>query len=180
MAKKALLINSADAYTDGDEPGPDDPKYLYKGGHAPVMGSEWNRTYGWGYLNMQRAYDERSNLIHDTLTLKDPEKVYFIDLPVGGKVTLIHERRVGYSNSIEWKLSHLSLELLDNRTKHLVMSDNSAKDTVHQVANCERGKNERVCSSKTKFLHAVVKVSLLNTSIDGANEEPFVLAWSGP
>src|SRR3990167_7272476 len=69
MAKKALLINSADAYTDSGKPGPDDPKYSYEGGHYPVMGTEWNRSYGWGYLNMQKAYEERDNLIQDKLSL---------------------------------------------------------------------------------------------------------------
>jgi serine protease AprX len=180
MAKKALLINSADSYTDSGKPGPDDPKYPYEGGHYPVMGTEWNRTYGWGYLNMQKAYDERDNLIQDKLTLENPEKLYEIDLPIGAKITLVHERRVGYSNSREWKLSHLSLEIVEQGTNRLIMRDDSAQDTVHQVANCQRNQNEKLCSSETKPIHALVKVKLLSYTIDGANEEPYVLASSVP
>lgn len=178
MSKKALLINSADAYSDNDKPGPDDPQYPYEGGHYPVMGSEWNRTYGWGYLNMQRSFEERHNLIQDELTLENPEKVYEVDLPIGAKITLIHERRVGYSNSREWKLSHLSLEIIEHDTGRLIMRDESIHDTVHQVANCQREPHEKVCSSETKPIHALVKVRLLSHSIDGANKEPYSIASS--
>jgi serine protease AprX len=178
MAKKALLINSADAYTDSDKPGPEDPKHLYEGGHYPVMGTEWNRTYGWGYLNMQKAFDERDNLIQDKLTLENPEKIYEADLLVGAKITLVHERRVGYSNSREWKLSHLSLEIVEQGTNRLIMRDDSAQDTVHQVANCQRNLNEKLCSAETKPMHVLVKVRLLSHNIDGAIEEPYVLASS--
>lgn len=180
MAIKALLINSADAYTDSGTSGPDDPKYPYQGGHYPVMGSEWNRTYGWGYLNMQKAYEERGNLIEDKLTLDDPERVYKIYLPVGGKVTLVHERRVGYSNANEWRLSHLSLELVDEKTNHLLMRDESAQDTVHQVANCQREAHEKNCSSESSAKQVLVKVRLLGSAIDGAKEEPYSLVWSAP
>jgi serine protease AprX len=178
IAKKALLINSADAYTDSGKPGPDDPKNPYEGGHFPVMGSEWNRTYGWGYINMQKAYDERNNLIQDTLTLESPEKIYNIELPVGGKITLVHERRVGYTDSKEWNLSHLSLEIIDKATGKLIMRDNSSKDTVHQVANCQRKPGQNLCSKSTRPIHAQVKVKLLGSFIDGSKEEPFVLASS--
>lgn len=180
MAKKAVLINSADAYTDSNKPGPDDPKHPYDGGHYPVMGTEWNRTYGWGYLNMQKAFDERNNVIQDTLTLERPERIYEVELPVGAKLTLVHERRVGYSNSLEWKLSHLSLEIVEQGTNQLIMRDDSAIDTVHQVANCQRHSDEKVCSSETKPRRVLVKVKLLSQNIDGANEEPYALASSVP
>lgn len=55
MAAKALLINSADAWVDSGQAGPDDPQYIYFNGHYPVQGSAWNPTYGWGYINMQQA-----------------------------------------------------------------------------------------------------------------------------
>jgi serine protease AprX len=180
MAKKALLINSADAYTDSGKVGPNDPSHLYEGGHYPVMGSEWNRTYGWGYLNMQKAFDERHYLIEDKLTLETSEKIYHIDLPVGAKVTLVHERRVGYTNYKEWKLSHLSLEIIDNETKKLIMRDNSADDTVHQVANCQRVSNEALCASQSKPIHALVRVRMLSDTIDGNEEEAYAIAASNP
>jgi serine protease AprX len=178
LAKKALLINSADAYTDSDKVGPDDPQYPYEGGHYPVMGSEWNRTYGWGYLNMQKAFDERNYIIEDTLTLKNPAKIYDVNLPIGAKITLVHERRVGYSHGSEWQLSHLRLELIDPRTNHAIKQDDSAIDTVHQLANCQKKLHEQTCSSETKPIHVLVKVTVLSDSIDGADEEPYALASS--
>jgi serine protease AprX len=178
MAKKALLINSADAYTDSNQPGPNDPKNNYKGGHYPVMGSEWNRTYGWGYLNMQKAFEERKNVIEDKLTTQNSEKIYEVDLPIGAKITLVHERRVGYTDSHEWKLSHLSLEIVEQGTNRLIMRDASEQDSVHQVANCERHAYQKDCSPETKPVHALIKIKLLNQVIDGANEEPYALASS--
>lgn len=178
IMQKALLINSADAYTDNDKPSPSDPNYTYKGGHYPVMGSQWNRSYGWGYLNMQKAFDERNYLIQDTLTLDMPEKTYEAYLPIGSKITLVHERRVGFSNHLEWRLSHLRLKIIDKDTEQVIMQDDSPQDTVHQVANCERSLNEKLCSPNTKPIYAIIKVTLVSPFIDGAREEPFALASS--
>lgn len=180
IAKKALLINSADAYTDSGKSGPNDPIYPYNGGHYPVMGTEWNRTYGWGYLNMQNAYEERNNLIEDQLTIENPEKIYEVNLPINAKITLIHERRVGFRHSREWELSHLSLAIVEQGTNRLIMQDESANDTVHQVANCQRNWNEKRCSSETKPIRALIIVKLLSHTIDGANAEPYALASSVP
>lgn len=178
VAIKALLINSADAYTDGNMPGPNDPKYPYKGGHGPVMGSEWNRTYGFGYLNMQKAFEQREFITENMLSLDKPERVYEALLPVGAKVTLVHERRVGYTDSREWKLSHISLEIVDVENNQIIAFDDSAIDTVHQVANCQRSANQTTCSATTKPLHALIKVKLKSTTLDGAIVEPFALAVS--
>ncbi|MBA2710016.1 MAG: S8 family serine peptidase [Tatlockia sp.] len=179
MAKKAILINSAEAFTDSDQPGPDDPNYPYQGGHYAVKGSEWNRTYGWGYLNTKKAYDERYNLIQDHLTLQKPERIYEIFLPIGGKVTLVHERRVGYNKGREWRLSHLSLQILKFIDKKIIMKDSSPIDTVHQVANCKTENNKKWCSSlHNKPMHVLVKVKLLSKQIEGGQEEPFALAFS--
>jgi serine protease AprX len=180
IAVKALLINSADAWTDNGKPSPDDPKFTYTGGHYPVMGSEWNPTYGWGYINMQNAYEERLTLVEDVLTPDNPTKEYDLVLPVGGKVTLVHERRVGYQfDGSEWRLSHLSLELYDAKTEQLITLDDSPIDTVHQVANCKKHKaHEPRCSSDTLTAHVKVRVKLLDASLDGSFDEPFALVSS--
>ena len=170
MAIKALLINSADAWTDS---GKSDHE---KQAHFSVMGSEWNRTYGWGYINMQAAFEQRNDLIEDELTLKKPVLEYRTDLQVGEKVTLVHERRVGFSaDGAAWKLSHLSVEIIDRDTEEVIAKDDSPIDTVHQVANCERLAGERNCSSSTKPIHALVRVKLLSSTIDGSDREPFAL-----
>lgn len=181
LMEKALILNSADAWTDSNEPGPKDIVDGYNNGHYSVMGSAWNRTYGWGYINLQKAFDERNNLIEDKLSLKQSVLEYEAVLPVGSKVTLIHERRVGYlKNNTEWKLSHLSLEIYDAKTNQLIVRDDSLIDTVHQVANCARKVGERVCSDTTKEIEAIVRVRLLSPSIDGSDDEPFALASSVP
>lgn len=181
MAQKALLINSADAWTDSGKPGPEDPGFIYSGGHHPVEGSEWNRTYGWGYINMQKAFEQRHNLYMGELSLANPEQLFVVDLPVGAKITLVHERRVGYDkNYISWQLSHLSLKLMDTKTHEVIASDMSQIDTVHQVANCKRNPGEFVCLNTNKPIQAVVSVKLLSNSIDGSESEPFVLVMSVP
>lgn len=188
MAKKALLINSADAYTDGDSAACS----ASSDACGPVMGSEWNRSYGWGYLNMQRAFDERNYLIQDSITMDQPEKTYEAQLPVGAKITLVHERRIGYdkvktkesgktkSTNMEWALSHLSLEIVDKETGQVVMRDASENDTVHQVANCIRAKHEKRCSDDSRPIQALITVKLSSSHLDGAAVEPFVLASSVP
>jgi serine protease AprX len=181
MLEKALLLNSADAWTDSDEPGKNDGVVGYNGGHHAVMGSTWNRTYGWGYINLQKAFDERENLVLDKLSVQAPVKEYSATLPVGAKVTLVHERRVGYApDTAEWRLSHLSLEIVDARTQQILMKDDSSIDTVHQVANCKRLQGDSKCSAKTKEKNVIIRVSLLSDRIDGSEEEPFALAASVP
>lgn len=181
IQEKALLINSADAWTDSDQPGPHDTSTPYQDSHFSVMGSAWNRTYGWGYINLQNAFDERHNLVEDTLTLAEPIKEYEVVLPVGAKVTLVHERRVGYTKTnLEWKLSHLSLEIYDAKTNQLIAQDDSVIDTVHQVANCERKPDERVCSATTHEVRAIIRVKLWSSSLEGSDDEPFALAVSVP
>lgn len=181
MMEKALLLNSADAWTDNNQPGPGEVNGVYRQYHYPVMGSTWNRTYGWGYMNLQKAFDERNNLIMDRLTPEQSLKEYEAVLPVGAKVTLVHERRVGYlEDNTEWKLSHLSLEIVDAQTNQLLMKDDSSIDTVHQVVNCQREEGDRVCSDTTKEVKVKIRVKLLSDHIEGSDDEPFALAASVP
>lgn len=181
MMEKALLLNSADAWADNNLPGPHDIDSPLHNAHYPVMGSLWNRTYGWGYINLQKAYDERNNLVEDKLTPSLPLKEYRAILPVGGKVTLVHERRVGYlKDNTEWRLSRLSLEILDAATHELIMQDDSPIDTVHQVANCVQKPGERLCAESTKELPVIIRVKLMSRTLDGSTEEPYALAMSVP
>ena len=178
MAAKALLINSANAWTDSGHAGPLDPKYTYQGDHGPVMGSEWNPTYGWGYLNMQQAFTQRHNIIEDNISPNNPTRDYKVDLPVGGKVTLVHERRVGYhDDGTEWQLTHLTLELYNADTHEKITQDNSAIDSVHQVANCDRKPSETQCTDQTKPIHAIIRVKLMSDTLDGSQVEPFALVF---
>lgn len=167
MAIKALLINSADTWTDAGTP---------NSGHGEIMGSSWNRTYGWGYINMEKAFVQRNSIHEAALTLEKPTWEYHVMLHPGQKVTLVHERRVGYTKEgNEWKLSHLSLEIVDLATQKVIASDQSPVDTVHQVANCQRGAQENNCSAATVAVDALVRVKLLSQTIDGSDSEPFAI-----
>lgn len=173
VAIKALLINSADTWTDSNN------RDEVEDAHFQVMGSAWNRTYGWGYLNMQKAFEQRNDLVEGFLTKKNPEITFKAQVKVGQKITLVHERRVGYfKNGAEWQLSPLSLELIDADTNTVIAADKSPIDTVHQVSNCIKKSNEKECSAETKILHALIKVKLQGTRIDGAHKEPFALLLS--
>jgi len=172
VAVKALLINSADAWDDLGQPVSNEIK------HHPVEGSLWNPTYGWGYLNMKKAFKQRKNIILSKLSSKNPEQHYTLSLPLGGKVTVVHERRVGYTaKGIPWRLTPLSLEIRDLKSNKLIMKDDSKMDTVHQVANCKRLKNERHCRQDVFAPKVMVIVKLTDTFIDGADAEPFALAY---
>jgi serine protease AprX len=177
MAIKALLINSADTWTDSNKPGPDDPDYPYKGGHHPVPGSEWNRTYGWGYMNMNTAFNQRAHLILNKLTIENPVIEYQLKLIPQDKITLVHERRVGFDKQgAPWKFSNLKLELIDLIDHKSLVHDQSSLDTVHQVSLCSLY-SEELCV-KGKPLEVIVRITLLSTALDGVNEEPFALAYS--
>ncbi|MGL5741785.1 MAG: S8 family serine peptidase [Legionella sp.] len=167
LAIKELLINSADTWTDA---GTEDS------GHTQVMGSSWNRTYGWGYLNMDKAFKQRNNIIESELTAENPVWEYPTQLKRGQKVTLVHERRVGYTaEGDEWKLSHLVLELIDVEHQKVIASDTSPVDTVHQVANCTRAPREINCSEDSTTRNVLVRVKLLNKVIEGSAAEPFAI-----
>lgn len=167
MAIKALLINSADTWTDA---GTTNSK------HSKIMGSAWNRTYGWGYLNMERAFKQRNNIVEGELTVENPVWEYRTLLKRGQKVTLVHERRVGYTHEgYEWKLSHLELTVFDLKNKQVIDRDISPIDTVHQVANCKREPYSIKCSEDSQTREVLIRVRLLNKTIDGSSTEPFAI-----
>ncbi|KTD02194.1 S8 family serine peptidase [Fluoribacter gormanii] len=167
MAIKALLINSADTWTDSGS---------MDSGHTKIMGSAWNRTYGWGYINMEKAFQQRNNIVESELTVEQPVWEYQTTLKRGQKVTLVHERRVGYTaEGNEWKLSHLELAIIDLKNQKVIDIDNSPIDTVHQVANCKREPNAIKCSEDSKTMNVLIRVKLLNKVIEGSPSEPFAI-----
>jgi serine protease AprX len=176
MAIKGLLINSADTWTDSNKPGPNDPAHQYNGGHHPIQGSEWNPTYGWGYLNMENAFNQRTHIILNKLTLKRPVIEYRITLDPLDKVTLVHERRVGFSDEGKlWNLSHLKLELLDSKTGEQLAVDQSSINNVHQVSLCSPAK-EQSCRGNPREIKVVI--ALISPFIEGAKQENFALVYS--
>lgn len=171
LAQKALLINSADAWSDFHS---DDSSQLFP---HELMGSYWNSTYGWGYLNLQKAYEQQHNLNVDSLSPLINQKIYTAVLKPGDKITLVHERRVGYTSFYTpWQLSKLKLELIDQATNKTIDVDDSQIDTVHQVSNCKRKEPLAKCAN-TKTIQAIIRVTL-NSDIDGSEIEPFAISSS--
>lgn len=164
MAIKALLINSADTWTDSQQPGPGDKAYacdqpLQKCGHGKIEGSEWNRTYGWGYINMDNAYKQRNNLIEGSITPESPV-CYLGRLSSTDKVTLVWERRLA-------KLTPLRLSMFAAQDQTLIDGDKSKIDNVLQVS-----------SYPLQYEQVIIEISVAPgfKTIEGAGAEPFALA----
>lgn len=178
IAIKALLINSADTWTDSGLPGPHDPEHRpYKGGHHPQVGSEWNPTYGWGYINMSNALNQRKHLIENELSVKQPVLEYKMNIYTTDKITVVHERRVGFNKEGNlWQLSHLKLELIDAATHQVLAQDDSSIDNVHQVSICSPKTPEYCVKDKTALV--LVRLTLLSPKLEGARTEPFALVYT--
>lgn len=176
IAIKALLINSADTWTDSNLPGPEDPDYLYRGGHHRIIGSQWNPTYGWGYINMNKAFEQRFNIKMNYLSQNRKIIDYVMTVKPQDKITVVHERRVGFHKDQSlWKLSYITLDLIDPLSKKSLVSDRSPIDNVHQVSLCSIITHKECKQNTTKKV--IVRIRLQSV-IEGENKEPFALAYS--
>ncbi len=135
MASKAVLIQSADTWSDrGTASEADD---------GPAPGSEWNKVYGWGYLDLGEAWfnglDVFSSTIDDGVTPPGPDfRLYAGTLFADEKSTLVWHRHVGYNgNSTPTEVATLSdLDLFAYRSSDgtLLTSSESRIDNVEQIA----------------------------------------------
>ncbi len=182
---RAILINSADTWTDSDSPGPDDRVYDYDpiaAPHAPVLGSQWNRTYGWGLLNLEKAYEEYPYAVTARIAptgQQDDVRFYRGDAALGDKITLAWERRVGLRRDQSWiPLAHLDLALysLDGQ---LLDADTSVIDNVKQVANYP-SPDSRLLPNDYTDQEVIVAVSSLSPRFYGVETESFALAPAMP
>lgn len=161
-AIKAVLINTADSWEDNNtDTSADD---------APKTGKEWNKTYGWGYLDLWHAHFHRNDYFSSSVKPKGQTgsyKLYKGHMYNGDKATLVWERDVDYNNASTptsyRNLSDLDLKLYAETSNALLDLDTTVKDNVHQVA-----------ASASQA--AVVKVYAYSSSFDGASSEPYTLA----
>jgi len=168
MAQKAVLINTADAWTSNDTDTPDDD--------GPTSGSHWDRYYGWGYLNMEMAFYYRSDYFLDSVVpnngtaADDDYKLYKGYMQTDQKATLVWRKRVAYMEATtpdeddEYKLSDLDIILFDEADSSLKGWDTgNTIDNVHQV-----------CTPSN--VDGVIKVYAVDTSFEGATKEDYALA----
>ncbi len=162
MAQKAILINTAETWSDNGTDTPLDD--------APLIGDQWNKTYGWGALDLQNAYFHRLDYFMGQVNPRNQAgSVRFFRGPLsnGDKLSLVWERRVGSNGDDSpntWHaLSDLNLRLYDANTQQLRDYDLDSNDNVHQV------------SAPTSF-QGIAKVYSWSTAFEGAASETFALA----
>jgi len=163
MAQKAVLINTADAWTSNNtETTADD---------GPVDGDHWDPRFGWGYLDLDEAWFNAGDHFIDNVTARNTADDY--DLYAGWldqheKVTAVWQRRVGYQGdaypTLWYDLTDINLRLYDQFSGGTYEDhDFDADDNVHQVS---------AQSSGIK----VAKVYCWSSAIDGAVSEDYALA----
>lgn len=134
MAAKATLINTADAMTSRNTASAADDAF--------VPGSNWDKAYGWGYINLSNAYLHAPDVFERTLTAPTATKGTFRlfkgQMFTNDKATLTWNRHVvyngsNYPNQVR-QLSNLNLLAFRAETSELVASSQSTIDNVEQLA----------------------------------------------
>ncbi|MEM6639455.1 MAG: S8 family serine peptidase [Pseudomonadota bacterium] len=166
MIQKAILINTADAWDSNDTSTTSDD--------GPVAGSLWDKSYGWGYLDMAESHFNRTDYFtgsvvprNDTST-DDDYQLYRGTMFTNEKATLVWEKRAGTyvagaPSTSQYSLADINIRLYDNANGDDIDSDLDGNDNVHQVAT-------------DRSIDAVVKVYSWSTSFSGATEEDYALA----
>jgi serine protease AprX len=166
MAQKAVLLNTADAWTSWDTQTTADD--------GPVQGSLWDKSYGWGYLDMAEAHFNRGDYFLDSVVrrndnaLDDDYKLYKGRMFANEKATLVWQKRAstyvaGGAATGQHPLSDLNIRLYDEADGSLDDFDLDGNDNVHQVAANE-------------LIDAVIKVYAWSTDFSGTSSEEFALA----
>ncbi|MGE3772173.1 MAG: S8 family serine peptidase [Gammaproteobacteria bacterium] len=137
-AVKAVLINSADAWTSDGAPHPQvrgdgrgcrEDDVARRHGPYPY-GSHYDRSYGYGYLNPARAAASAAHTRIDTVDATTP-RCYTARLEAWDKLTLVWHR-----HAQDAEPSDLRLALLDALDLGIVDSDEARRlDTLRQVSN---------------------------------------------
>ncbi|MBA3726438.1 MAG: S8 family serine peptidase [Armatimonadetes bacterium] len=130
---KAVLLNAADAW--------DDNNTQLTGDDGPVVGSKWNRTFGWGYLDLGEAYANGPDLFEDEIAAPVGGirrfKLCKGSMFTGEKATLVWNRHVLFNgtqnpNQIEG-LSNLDLVAYSQANTNVLGQSASAVDNVEQI-----------------------------------------------
>ncbi|MHC4084316.1 MAG: S8 family serine peptidase [Planctomycetota bacterium] len=165
MAQKAVLINTADAWTSNDTSSTADD--------GSVTGSHWDKSYGWGYIDMWEAHYNRGDYFVDSVvpnngnSTPDDYELYKGYMFIDEKATMVWEKRSNYvagdPPTVKYSLSDLNIRLYNEADNSLVDYDFDVDDNVHQVAANIAGT-------------MVIKAYANTSSFSGATSESFALA----
>jgi serine protease AprX len=138
-----------------------------------MKGSHWDRTYGWGYINMDAAYWQREFVYEKTIGPKKP-LCYLLHANRGDKITVVWERRFD-SGGKPYDFTPLKMELFRAQDQTLIDVDDSQIDNVLQVANYPRN---NTMAKNGASPSVIVKLSVAKgiDTIDGREEEPIAIA----
>jgi serine protease AprX len=145
--QKAILISTA------DDKGP----------------AGWDGQYGWGYMNLQRAWNHKDDWFSDDIAPAPDYRLYRGSC-LGGAAALVWNRRAVWNGSSEpatvYTLSNLDLYLYRETNDSLASSDTTVVDNV-QVVRCGDS------------FDAVIKVDAASASFEGVATEAYALATGG-
>ena len=165
MAQKAVLINTADAWTSNDTSTTADD--------GSVTGSYWDKSYGWGYIDMWEAHYNRTDYFVNSVIPRndnataDDYKLYKGVMFNNEKATMVWEKRSNYvagdPPTVKYALSDLNIRLYNEADGSLIASDLDGDDNVHQVAS-------------DGDYASVIKTYAWSSSFSGASSETYALA----
>jgi serine protease AprX len=149
-AQKALLINSAEDRGD----------------------SGWDASWGWGYLNLARAYDDLDYVNEERVDAAPDHDLFVGPVSAGDTATLVWNRHVAYGGAAyppagsAYGLNDLDLYLYNAVTNALMDSSLSAFDNVEQV-------------EASASVTGVLRVQTFSSDLNGVDSEPYALATEG-
>ena len=166
MAQKAVLINTADAWDSNDT--------LTTTDDGSVLGSHWDISYGWGYMDMWEAHFNKDDYFTGSVTGRndnntpDDYKLFKGTMFTNEKATLTWHKRAssyvaGGPSTGRYSLTDINIRLYDEVDGVQESQDLDGDDNVHQV---------QASDGSTK----VIKVYAWSTTIGGLTAEPFALA----
>lgn len=140
LEDKAVLINSADAWSDNNT--------IDFADDGPVSGSHWSRSYGWGYLDLLAAYQQAPYVITDSfarpIIVGSRRLAYYSGTRSSTfKATLVWNRHVGPYTGQDpvtyHSLTNFNLGLYSGTTGSTVSQSTSTIDNVEQVGSTTSG-----------------------------------------
>lgn len=134
MAAKAVLINNADAMNSNNTASTADDSF--------VSGSRWDKAYGWGYINLSKAYLHAPDVFERTLPAPPNGgrsfKLFKGQMFTNDKASVTWNRHLVYNGAsyptIVRQLSNLDLLAYNAATNAQTGASTSAIDNVEQLS----------------------------------------------